>query len=387
MRLSIKAIIGILLLALFHLGCNSDLSLKLAHSGCIEDDCKDDSRFSILTESHITNNNAPQISWTALADNAFYLAEMTKKDDCKGPKVYKSQSSSLSVKAKIPEDGAYYICLYGEKANQVNLQKLNVPADNNGVMITIDTTPPVLTTSLNSVLIAKDVFDPPLEVYDLTPVTYSWQSASAEVLFDDKNGLRPGIEFTKKGKYQVTVTVTDAAGNKTSHTYTIDWGRSFSSTDYDKEAIGEGFSSLDYGLYFAKQFYQTRSIKRVLMDSDYAVDSGVLSVFSHEFLSIHEPDYQDGKTALLAFGNPALKGLLSYGPSAAELSYLDGSGEANKSMASVNLKDFTLMSLDVAKAENHLAGGLSGEVSSFGGGRYSSNGHTLTSGFLSIINE
>lgn len=96
-------------------------------------------------------------------------------------------------------------------------------AKNNGLELTIDRTPPVLTVDEHILTNQSFKFNAVIE--DLLPTMTSWQQVSGpgNVTFDDANSATPTISMTVDGSYALQMQTADQAGNQSTKMITVVW--------------------------------------------------------------------------------------------------------------------------------------------------------------------
>lgn len=96
-------------------------------------------------------------------------------------------------------------------------------AKNNGLKIIFDRKSPVIT--VDDLLTKKAAFKANVNVEDANATTYSWAkvSGAGQALFSDAAALDTLIEFDAEGSYEIKLTATDAAGNVSEKTMSVEW--------------------------------------------------------------------------------------------------------------------------------------------------------------------
>lgn len=339
---------------------------------------EDQLNFSFLTNEYITNSQNVLIAWEKLESATSYLLEVSYRPGCPEPEFYFSQFENEKRIGAI-KDGAYYFCVFGITGNG-----LEIPAQNNGLKIVVDSLAPIITSPESGSIEANAAFNPSFEIEDTTTLSYSWQATSGEFFAENPDSAEPWISFGKNGTYKVKLKVMDQAGNSSQREFTVIWTGSDDSCsdppcddDYGESDI------LDYNLRFERSYYQTTSIKRVLMDGDHFTSGMKISQDSNTRWSVIEEKYENGVTTLLVTENPYLIGNLSYGRNELMLSILNGT--TNQSITAFTLKDFTFFTL---KPNTLSVSGLNGGFTHLNGtGRYSKRNFEMVVGFEQIISQ
>lgn len=116
------------------------------------------------------------------------------------------------------KDGEYFLCLYA-----VTKSGEEIAADNNGLPVTLDRTPPVV--ALVDSASHRTPFALQPVITDFLPTTARWEKATGpgEVNFTQIDNPLSTISMTAEGSYELKLVVTDAAGNATTKSVTISW--------------------------------------------------------------------------------------------------------------------------------------------------------------------
>ena len=336
-------------------------------------------RLTFITEAFISNDPQVEIAWEKSPRAVSYRLEIADNPSCDQPLLTFNQFGNSKQMGFI-KDGFYYFCVYGIRGD-----KTEFAGSNNGLKITVDSTAPRLKVD-NETIEADEVFSPEFEVADLTELAYNWSSDSLLVRFEDSSAKAPGISFLKPGTYQILLKVSDEALNLKQQYFTIVWtGEPV--FDPDNLPPGVALDAEDYDIKFEKTRYQTRSLKKVLVDASY-IDFGVsdykILAQGAEYTVARFLDHDGGDTALL-LEEPRLRGL-PYGLNNIGLSLIDGI--ENQSVVELMIFDFNIFSTTTTTFARGYAesGGLMGGFGQSGSTQHSS-GTSLSSGFQTIVNH
>ena len=324
--------------------------------------------FSLNEENFISKSKNVEVSWTTAAGATSYKLTIGRETSCLVNPLFTYEQEGISKNVTFVEDGTYYLCAFAIIGDQLEL-----PARNNGTTLTIDTKAPII--SIGSPIITASVtIDPALDIVDATAVSYLWESDSEYVVFIDPESTEPGITFTQDGNYTVTLTVTDSAGHSSRQEFTIIWQDTANNT------------AEDYNITFEKAYYQTRSIKRLLIPSEFleGYESKIV-IDGSEFEISQGSSNGDGLT-LLQPSSQAVTASLPYGTNNISLKLFDGF--ENESFDAITLMDFEYFGITTTNfADGSIEkSGLSGGLTPYGGPVESGDTKLIT-GFNAITSE
>ena len=202
------------------MSCDSKFELKTspvcrdADPTCQPSD-KEALNLRILTQSFISNADEVEVRWEQVDQAISYEVGIYRTSPCED-EVAAFNQFETSKSIGLLKDGKYYICVFANLANsQVEA------ATNNGIDFTIDRIPPRTNQELSFPSQLGSGGEVQVEASDETALQYSWTQINGpgQITFTPSNGSKTKITATKPGKYQVSVLITDAAGNITKNTY------------------------------------------------------------------------------------------------------------------------------------------------------------------------
>lgn len=206
---------------LLQAGCDSNLNVKTSANETYQDGFGGSLALTILVADQVSNDPEFTASWNpgseinSSAGFKFYVA---------GDAACENRSFSYEgileheKKLDFLNDGIYFLCLYGVAKNGEE-----IAADNNGLKVTLDRTPPSI-SMLESVS-KRAAFQMQPSITDFLETSVVWEKVSGpgEVQFSQADNPQSSISMTVDGTYELRLNVSDAAGNHSSKNVTVYW--------------------------------------------------------------------------------------------------------------------------------------------------------------------
>lgn len=322
--------------------------------------------FTFLTDEFISNEKSIYIEWKDIPAADVYRLEVADHPSCKDP-LFTFEEVNPRKEFTFIKDGVYYFCVHTIVA------ALNeYSARNNGLKVIIDTTPPIVKVTKSQTILATGGYpvDPEFEIEDLTELSYEWSTFSEKAVFDTPFSKKPGISFISTGLYDVEMKVTDRAGNQTIQNFSIQWQ--------------PGIDALvtDLGVRFERNYYQTRSLKKLTISPELSYALEGVRINNSKFYDFRLLQNSDGDFTIVLNKDPLSMNILTYGDQLVDLGWITDMDNISKTM--LTIKDFNIFSHGVS---SYVAGSkLSGGIMPMGG--IVKSGKTeLSTGFHAIIHQ
>lgn len=206
-----------LLYLAFIAGCDSNLRVNVASSELPSES----QGLSLLVLDDVSNDPDYKVSWEAGQEvdaSLGFSFHVSQTQACQDPIFSFEGLQENEKKLDFLKDGVYYLCLYGKtKAGAA------VAATNNGVKITLDRTPPLI--SVASQLTMNQASAIEANVTDFLATSPSWQKLSGpgEVVFSNPLSLTPTVSMSVDGVYELLLIVEDLAGNRAEKKVEVTW--------------------------------------------------------------------------------------------------------------------------------------------------------------------
>lgn len=210
-------------------GCNANLRIDSDGSraaeclkrpdaeACLEQvGSSDTDEFLILNDESITNHTDLKVIWEIKEAFDDYHLDVATDVSCRDKIFSFDNLTSGSKKIAFLKDGHYYICMSATNGNE------RKQAKNNGLKITIDTTPPKVTLPEAISVNAPFWLDPTISDLTKVNVTYTQVTGAPSLSVKNEGGKNRG-KFSADGIFLIKGSFVDAAGNESSALMSVNW--------------------------------------------------------------------------------------------------------------------------------------------------------------------
>lgn len=177
-------------------GCDANLSVTTTQGNFAVSSDNGDVGLRILSDEAISNKSAVSVAWeitgqSSAFEGATYTLRVARDMGCHETVFVFENLSTTNQTVNFAEDGVYHLCV-AAKSSRDDI----ISADNNGLMLTIDRTAPVITTQQTN-FIADDPISIAPKVSDATALTYHWEKVSGigEATFSDSTAQNDSATF------------------------------------------------------------------------------------------------------------------------------------------------------------------------------------------------
>ncbi|RYZ92742.1 MAG: BspA family leucine-rich repeat surface protein [Proteobacteria bacterium] len=203
----------------------SFVTLLLIISGCdnslavfISNDVFKRPGFLIESDTNLIQNTFNELKWEEVKGASNYEVTIASDAACKDVIFKKEALSKPEINLESLAEGDYFFCIYA------TVGKSLIPAGNNGIKLTIDKTPPLVTTR-SEVQSYSAPFQMELNIEDKSKVKVLWtQESNVNVVtISNPSALSPTFSASQTGLYNLSAEFTDEAGNKTKQIFQFYW--------------------------------------------------------------------------------------------------------------------------------------------------------------------
>jgi surface protein len=176
------------------------------------------SSFTIQSETNLIQNTFDGLKWEKISGARSYEVKIASDALCENIIFKKEELLEPEIDLQSLAEGAYHFCIYAHVGKNL------IPAQNNGLKLTIDKTPPVITT-LGEVQSYSVPFQMNLSIKDMTQVKVLWaqESTTGTITISDAEDLKATLSCSQTGLYKIGAQFTDEAGNKIKQSFQFYW--------------------------------------------------------------------------------------------------------------------------------------------------------------------
>ncbi|RYZ52656.1 MAG: hypothetical protein EOP07_19240, partial [Proteobacteria bacterium] len=193
-------------------GCDSHLAVFVNNA------VLKDTSFVIDSDTNLVQNTFNELKWEEVKGASSYDVTIASDTVCKDVIFKKEGLTKPEINLESLAEGDYFFCIYAV------IGKNLIPAGNNGLKLTIDKTPPLVTSRLE-VQSYSAPFQIELNIEDKSKVKVLWspESNPSSITISDPTALSPTFSASQTGLYNVSAEFTDEAANKTKQIFQFYW--------------------------------------------------------------------------------------------------------------------------------------------------------------------